>query len=235
MVHLADAGIAGQEIGPVRVHERVVGRDANGVQHGLHVVGQALAVAETGLMDLTGRERLVTADAQLDAHVARMLAEVVIQNPDLLQIGTGLGCHLLQFGPEGFREVVRPFAESMDPGALMFPGGLAAVHAGIGEIRRAGEDIGHDLPPGGHEHLGGIALEDRHFPAVGIGLAGFFPHIAHLGRDAIDFRAGRNLEGVGGLLHLDFLAGYRKEGREGSDAFPVGDRVFVGNGERICR
>ena len=78
VVHLADAGIAGQEIGPVRVHERVVGRDANGVQHGLHVVGQALAVAETGLMDLTGRERLVTADAQLDAHITCMLTEVIV-------------------------------------------------------------------------------------------------------------------------------------------------------------
>ena len=147
VVHLADAGITREEIGAVGVHERGVGGNAHGVQHGLHVVGKALAVAEAALMDLAGREGLVTADTQLDAHVARVLAKIVIQDADFLEVGTGRGGHFLQLIAEGFRKVVRSLFESIDPGSYVFPGALAAGDAGVGEVRRAGEDVRNNLPP----------------------------------------------------------------------------------------
>ena len=233
VVHLADAGIAREEIRPVGVHERGVGRNAHGLQHGLHEVGKALAVAEAALLDLAGRERLVTADAQLDAHVARVLPEIVVQDADLLKVGTGRGGHVLQLALEGFRKVVRALLESIDPGAHVFPGALAAGDAGVGEVGRAGEDVRDNLPPGRHEHLVGKSFEDGDFPAVGIGLAFLLAEFARLGVNGLDRGSGGNLKGVGALLELDFLFVYGEEGGEGRDALLVGHRVFVGDGEGI--
>ena len=62
VVHLADTGIIGKEPFTFRVYEGVEGGDTYRIQHRLHIVGEALAVAEARLLHLAGRIWLVTSD-----------------------------------------------------------------------------------------------------------------------------------------------------------------------------
>ena len=233
VVHLSNPGIAGQETVPIHVHEGVFGGDAHGAQHGLHVVGKSLAVPEAGLLHLAGRVGLVTTDTELDAHIAGLIPEIVIQDPDLPEVGTGRGRHVLQSADEISRKVFRPFLEPVAPGSHVFPCPLASGDADKDKIDGRGHHEGDNLPPGRHHGLVGIAFENGKVPLVRIGFPGFLPHLARFLRQDADRRTGGDLQGIGGLFHLDLLAGDREEGREGSEALPERQRILVGDGERV--
>ena len=173
VVALPERGIVRTEITPVGIEYRVLRLDSASLKQAKHVIGQGLAVAESGLVHGSGGEGLESADAELDAHIAGLILEITIQDADFLQVRRGTGRQVPYLahglGRQGFflvQELVLPRSHIL-PGVLT--AGDAVENEGVG----GGQDDGYQFRPGGHVHFRDITLVVLDLPLVALILVAF--------------------------------------------------------------
>ena len=139
VVHLVGTGEVGQQTFVGGADHCIGGRNAQLVQHGTGVVGQSLAIAESGAADVGGGDGLQSADSQLDADVTGGLRQIVVDCFYFLTVGAAVCRQFVQFAFERFGELVATVEEVVLPFPVFLPRAhvalcLVEAEGGGGEV-----------------------------------------------------------------------------------------------------